>query len=121
MRHLLLAASDIWQAHGQTLVITAGLDGIHAPGSMHYYGYALDLRTHYFTPEEQTQVFKEMRERLGARYYVLLEKTHMHVQWQFLEYGNPFMGVTPAQAKLALAWLTTSDAEEFPYAAFGAA
>ncbi len=37
---------------GMDLVVTSGKDGVHAPGSLHHTGRAVDLRTHDKTPED---------------------------------------------------------------------
>ena len=55
MRPVLIEADRIWDDLGQELVITSCTDGTHSPGSLHYYGYAVDLRTRYLTQEENSQ------------------------------------------------------------------
>ena len=48
MRPVLIEAEKIWKENGDELVVTAGLDGVHSSASLHYYGYALDLRIRNF-------------------------------------------------------------------------
>ena len=57
MRPALIIADAVWKEYGQELMVTEGLGGEHSSGSLHYYGYAVDLRTHYF--------HKGVRARLG--------------------------------------------------------
>jgi hypothetical protein len=38
---------------GKPLIITSGLDSQHAPGSKHYTGKAIDVRSHDLDPGEQ--------------------------------------------------------------------
>lgn len=78
---ILKAADKIWKAHGQELVITAGLDGTHSAGSLHYCGYAVDLRTNYFDAQTAAKVADELRKALPARYDIVLEKTHIHAEY----------------------------------------
>jgi len=81
MRPALLAANKIWKAYGKELVITSALDGTHSPGSLHYYGYALDFRTHYFHDGIPDLVAKTLRKELGRNYDVVLHDTHIHVEY----------------------------------------
>lgn len=81
MRHVLVAAEMIWRHHGQELVVTSGLDGTHSAGSLHYYGYALDLRTRYFTGAEQASVANALRAALGGSYDVVSHASHIHVEF----------------------------------------
>ena len=81
MKLVLQQANIVWKSHGQELVITSALDGTHSASSYHYFGYALDLRTRYFTITERESVAKDLRVLLGKAYTVLLESTHIHVQF----------------------------------------
>ena len=82
MRKVLLVAEMVWSKHGQELVITSGTDGTHSAGSLHYYGYALDFRTRYFTPEEIKKVVEELRKTLSSDYHVIEHSTHIHVEYE---------------------------------------
>ena len=81
MRPVLLAADRIWKGRGQELVVTAGTDGTHSAGSLHYYGLALDLRTRYFAPGEVGNVVIQLREALGADFDVIKHASHIHVEF----------------------------------------
>lgn len=82
MRQVLIASDRIWAEHGQELVITSGRDGIHSAGSLHYYGYAVDLRTRYFKDQDEVeQVYKQLRLALSSDYDVILHDTHIHVEY----------------------------------------
>jgi len=85
MRPVLIAADAIWKGLGQELVITAGLDGEHSAGSLHYYGRALDFRTHYFTDVEKAKALSFLVMHLdevdGQPYDVILHDTHIHVEY----------------------------------------
>lgn len=71
MRIVMINAEAIWAAHNQELVITSGLDGTHSPGSLHYCGQAVDMRTSYFTDREATACATTLRTILGDEYFVL--------------------------------------------------
>jgi len=81
MRPVLIEADKIWRRYGQELVVTAGLDGTHSAGSLHYYGLALDFRTRYFTLQEKDVVFAELKESLSVEYDIIKETTHIHVEY----------------------------------------
>ena len=81
MRNVLTLAEDIWEAHDQELVVTSGLDGVHSAGSLHYYGLALDFRTKYFRPGEKNLVADELRQALQGDYDVVVENSHIHVEY----------------------------------------
>ena len=82
MRPVLIAADKIWKKHGKELVVTAGTDGTHSAGSLHYYGRAVDLRTYYFSKETKEAVYLALSEALPAcDYDVVKEKTHIHVEY----------------------------------------
>ncbi len=81
MRKVLKLADFLWKRYGQELVITAALDGVHSAGSLHYYGLALDFRTRYFKPGIAKIIVGEMKEKLPHEYDVVLESTHIHVEF----------------------------------------
>lgn len=81
MRPVLIAADLIWKKYGQELVVTAGLDGTHSAGSLHYYGLALDFRTRYFDDITCEKVFQELDEVLGKNFDVVKHSSHIHVEY----------------------------------------
>jgi len=87
MRKVLIEAERIWKAHGKELVVTSGLDGQHSARSLHYYGYAVDLRTRYFDTVTTMKVANELRSALGEKYQVIVERNHIHVEYdEILEF-----------------------------------
>jgi len=83
MRRVLRCAESIWSAYGQDLVVTAKRDGEHGKWSWHQYGCAVDLRTRYFSPGEVASIAQDMSEALGRDYDVVIEPTHMHVEYDW--------------------------------------
>ena len=81
MQRVLKEADKIWSEHGQELVITSARDGIHSAGSLHYYGFAVDLRTRYFSPNAKRQVANDLDDILGEDYDVIVHATHIHVEY----------------------------------------
>jgi hypothetical protein len=85
MRTVLKTADSIWREFGQELVVTETVGGTHSAGSLHYYGYAVDLRTNYFSDEEKKKVLGRMHTELPEGYDVILHSTHMHVEYDAIK------------------------------------
>lgn len=81
-----VAFSKVMGAHFQ-VVITSGNDGTHMAGSLHYQNAALDFRTGHawvpplMTEEEAQELHEEYKALLGAGYDVVLEKDHLHAEY----------------------------------------
>jgi hypothetical protein len=85
MQPVLKFAEKIWNDHGHELVITSGRDGIHSAGSLHYYGYAVDIRASSgwnYDPFEIEQMVEALKGALGPDYDVIIESSHVHVEYQ---------------------------------------
>ena len=61
-------------------IITFALDGKHSKNSLHYSGYAIDLRTLDMLGR-QHDVVKELKRVLGSDYDVVLEHDHIHLEY----------------------------------------
>ena len=83
MRNVKVEAGRIWAEHGKKCVITAGTEYSpkHSDGSLHPFGYALDLRSNYFTEAVKELIAWKLRAALGKGYDVILEATHIHVEY----------------------------------------
>ena len=89
MRPVLVEADRIWSDLGQELVITSGTDGAHSPGSLHYYGYAVDLRTRYFTQQEKYQAYCDLVDSLEYEgFNIYMHDTHIHVEFDAILNGE---------------------------------
>lgn len=78
----LVVANDLYAAKGEPLVVTSISDGRHSETSLHYTGCAADLRTWMFTDEEKHQLALDLKARLNQDYDVIVEATHLHVEYQ---------------------------------------
>ena len=75
----------IYEAHilapsGYELTITSACDGKHKENSKHYKGKAIDFRIRDF-PESVEVWARRLQNRLGDEYFILLESTHLHCQF----------------------------------------
>lgn len=78
----LIIARSVYSEHNTPLVVTCVQDGKHMPGSLHYLGLAADIRTGDLKPKDRSVVRKKLKESLGPQYDVVLEKTHIHIEFQ---------------------------------------
>ncbi len=74
-------AAEVWKEYDRELVVTSLNDSKHSHGSKHYSGLAADLRTRYFEKEIVADVALELQERVGKDYDVVVEKTHIHIEY----------------------------------------
>lgn len=65
---------------GADLVITAGTDGKHMKGSLHYKGLALDYRSRQLKKSARDDLLKEGRQVLGPDYDFIEEDDHFHAE-----------------------------------------
>lgn len=68
--------------HGYPAMITAGLDGKHMVGSLHYVGCAIDMRISHIPYGEREAIRLELAADLGDDYDVVLEGDHWHIEFQ---------------------------------------
>ena len=80
MQKVLKAADTIWRQYGQVLTVTSARDGVHSAGSLHYYGYAVDLRI-WGLEDHILTIATRLREILGNDYDVIVHTTHLHVEY----------------------------------------
>ena len=75
-----LHAARVWQLHGMSqLTITSANDGTHKPGSKHYDGDAVDLRT--WSLPDLLGMADQLRQDLGPDYDVVIEQDHLHIEY----------------------------------------
>ena len=80
----------LWKEQaGYELTITHGLDGHHSRWSRHYWGGAIDMRTHtsdgswiQFTGNKRTGLHTAIINLLGSNFNVLDEETHFHIAFK---------------------------------------
>lgn len=77
----LTVANDVYREFGFDCVVTAGIDGSHSRGSIHYKGLAVDLRTRQIPAQDQPKLVAKLQERLGDEFDVVLEGDHVHLEW----------------------------------------
>ena len=63
------------------LVITSGTDGRHSEDSKHHCGDAIDLRRWTLPDDKVNEAVRLLKHRLGDAYDVVLEDTHIHVEY----------------------------------------
>jgi len=84
MQPVLKWAERIWKDKGHDAVVTCGRDSLHSWGSLHYYGYAVDLRASVDWGYDAFVIEKiadALRQVLGEDYQVIIHSTHIHVEY----------------------------------------
>ena len=79
----MLVVDAIYAKHDVTdCVITSGSDGTHSATSLHYRGgRALDFRTRTIPLLHRNAVAQEIGVSLGENYDVVLERDHLHCEY----------------------------------------
>lgn len=77
----LIVAEQVYNTLDAELTLTSCTDGIHGYSSLHYVGYAIDLRTSNIN-DNKFYVAREITKRLTCEYDVVLEKDHIHIEFQ---------------------------------------
>lgn len=66
---------------GYEAILTSGTEGEHGTGSLHPKGLATDWRTRHMRQDLKPQLVKWLKQNLGREYDVILEKDHLHVEF----------------------------------------
>lgn len=72
---------DIFGDYKYDLIITSTTDGKHMANSLHYVGFAIDLRTRHIQKRHLEEMTHALKDRLGRDYDVILERNHWHVEF----------------------------------------
>ena len=73
--------ADVFRSRGAEFVVTSVMDGKHMDGSKHYTGHAVDLRVRSLPAALRVEIADDLRRRLGAEFYVVIEPDHIHVEF----------------------------------------
>ena len=74
--------NKLYEQYGVDCVITSGLDGKHSKTSLHYLGYAVDIRIRNLKREGQAEYIVDKHKDLHDKLYdIILEKTHIHIEY----------------------------------------
>lgn len=83
-----MVVCSIYEEAGYDCTITSGNDGVHSTGSLHYRGLALDFRTRNVPEDLRDDLQRAVQVALNGEasnfvgdYDVVLEKTHLHVEY----------------------------------------
>lgn len=78
----LLIAHAIYLSFGFKLTLTAGRDGLHKKGSLHYVGLAVDVRIKNLPEKIIPKIIAKLKAALGPEYDVVLHSLHIHIEFQ---------------------------------------
>lgn len=78
----IIVANDVYKSNGQELTITSVTDGKHSSTSLHYTGCAVDLRINDVPQSKLSIIVAQLKEKLTVDFDVVLESTHIHLEYQ---------------------------------------
>jgi hypothetical protein len=77
----LCIANDCYRIRGFNMVVTSVSDSIHSKKSLHYSGFAADLRTNGIEKISVENIKEDIRQRLTTEFDVILEVDHIHIEY----------------------------------------
>jgi len=78
---ILYAGDMAFAAFNKDCVVTSGRDGVHQVHSKHYTDEAVDMRRFHLEPDELDAVVKTLQGALGQDFDVVVEPTHIHLEY----------------------------------------
>ena len=78
----LVVTDSLFTECGKELVVTSLTEGQHSETSLHYAGAAFDFRIWEFDEAGLEDFVADLRKSLGQDYDVVIEPTHVHVEYQ---------------------------------------
>lgn len=73
--------ASVFNEYGYDCTITSAMEGEHSKNSLHYVGRALDFRTRDILSYNADAIVERAKGALGPDFDVVLEKTHLHVEY----------------------------------------
>lgn len=77
----LLRLAVLYSQYQKSLVVTALADGQHKPKSLHYKGYAADLRSRDVEAWQLPHLIYDIQHTLGMDWDVIQEIDHIHIEY----------------------------------------
>ena len=77
----MLLCEAVFRSINQEMIITSVSDGTHKVGSLHYEGYAFDLRIFHLRGISSYELRDRLIDALGPEYDVILEPSHIHIEY----------------------------------------
>jgi len=82
MQTAITIADQVYEELGLECVITSALDSKHGEHSLHYKGFAIDIRTRDIQYEKtKVAIVDKIQSRLGSEFQVVLENDHIHIEF----------------------------------------
>jgi len=78
----LIIANEIYANKGINMVITSVSDSVHSKTSLHYSGFACDLRTNGISITIINSIVDEIKLRLTKEFDIIFEVDHIHIEYQ---------------------------------------
>jgi hypothetical protein len=76
-----IEVAKVYERFGVVCVMTSGVEGKHSAKSLHYQGLAADFRTRHVPNDQRAALRQAVSDALGPDFDVILERTHLHVEY----------------------------------------
>lgn len=77
----LMVVDAVFANHLEEMELTSCTEGVHSAGSLHYVGQAFDVGIRMMS-KDPAILTEKCRDALGAEFDVVLEKDHIHIEFQ---------------------------------------
>ena len=82
MSVVLPVVASVFHQYGYDCIVTSCTDGKHSDNSLHYVGLAMDFRTRHIDKTAHLNIIADdIREALTDEYDVIIERTHIHIEF----------------------------------------
>lgn len=77
-----IVVDQVYEKYGKNdVTITEVSGGKHGKSSVHYYGFAIDVRTWVLNDTEKVHITNELKDRLGEQFDIIMHDSHLHVEY----------------------------------------
>jgi hypothetical protein len=82
----LMVAQSMFDGVQATMTVTSLVDGAHSQNSLHYKGFAVDLRSKNLSDDQKGTVLQALKSALGSDFDIILEgvgtpNEHFHLEY----------------------------------------
>ena len=78
----IVICSQVFKAFELDCILTSVVDSKHGRGSLHYVGFAFDLRSKHVPSGDLSSITVSLKRALGKEFDVILEGNHFHIEYQ---------------------------------------
>lgn len=77
----LMLVNQVFLKYNLHMIITSMLDGQHSDGSLHPYGFAVDIRSRNISRDFIQKIVRDLKEMFDEQLDIVLESDHFHIEF----------------------------------------